>query len=200
MNILKGAVLRVLLILLVAAVLPGLGIAGGEVKVKPSKEKSKAIVSLDDFDAQKVTLSIENEDQNLIFYSKYIGNPSEYKKLFDFSQLDDGKYVILVNSSNEVIEKPIVIKNSEIVLEEESKVLYRPVFRVKDKALLVFHNNKSLDSYKINFYDGDGKFFSDETKDSSISRKYNFSHLPSGSYTVVVSNSEDFYSHRFEIK
>lgn len=198
MNRVKNVVLRVLLISMMTVAIPSAVFAGGEVKVKPA-EKSKAVISLNELDAQSVTLSIESDDESVIYYSKFIGNTDDYSKMFDFSKLEDGNYVIIVDAAGDLIRKPLSIRNSEVILKK-AKSVTQPVFRMKDNTLLVFHNNQERDEYLISFYGNEGKFFTDEIEDMNIAKRYDLSQLPTGSYSVSVQDSDDFYTYRFQIK
>lgn len=200
MNTFKRAVLRVLLISMTTAVLPVMVKASGEVDIKTSEDKSKAVLSFLDLNDKSVTLSIENDDQSVIYYSEFIDNSSEFSQKFDFSKLEDGDYMILANGAGSTIKKQLTIRDSKIVVEEPAKDLAEPLFRVAGKSLLVIHSATGQEEYEINFYGAAGKFFSDTIEDESVSRKYDLSNLPKGSYSVSLVSSEDFHTYRFDLE
>ena len=185
---LKNAVLRALLALTIAG-MPVMASAGGGVSVKATTEEKTAIVSLADIEGKQVSLSVEDEYERVIYYSAYVKNTADFTRLFDFSLLEDGNYVIVVKWENEIRKQPISIKDQKVVVKELIK-MEEPLFRVTGDDLLIFFNNKTEQKFVISIAGEDGVFFTDNSQEKDFARKYNLSQLPEGTYNISVSNND----------
>jgi hypothetical protein len=196
----NNAVLRVLLISVLASGVVEFANAGGGVKIRPVDNRSKAIVTFSNFDSKEVFFSIENDAQSVVFYSEFVRNTSDFTKVFDFSLLKDGNYVLVVKVNNDVILEPILIENSSISVKQSKKVS-EPVFKQKDKSLLVFYKSPEEGMANVKFLDKNDDVIFDETiANESLTRKYDISKLPVGSYKVALIDNDEYYNYNFEVK
>jgi hypothetical protein len=111
----RKAVLRALLTFAVAG-LPFVVSAGGGVSIKADANEKKAMISLREMDANYVQFSIENDAENIVFYSDFVDNTADFAKVFDFSVLADGDYVIVVKWNNEIIKQSIEISGNSVLV------------------------------------------------------------------------------------
>lgn len=173
--------------------------AGGEVGILTGKDKSKAEISISNFDATVIYLSIEDEDGSTEFYSIRVDNSEDFSKIFNFSRLDDGNYSLIVKAGNEVIKKPFSIQNSEISLKEY-ETIKEPFFKMKESSILVYFNKPSNDGAFVNFSDKNGSFFDDEVSAGTNTRKYSVSGLKKGDYKMTVSIDDHSTTYEFNIE
>ncbi len=198
MNRVKNVVLRALIIFAITG-MPVMALAGGGVKVKTStSEQNKAVISLVEIEARQVNLSIENDDETVIFYSAHIKNTADFSRVFNFSQLADGNYVIVVKWNNEIVKKPISIKDSKVIVKE-TELIKEPIFRFSDKNLLVFFNNPSESKTEVKIMGETGVFFEDSGTEANFARKYDLSNLPAGEYEVILSAKRKSFGHSVSI-
>ncbi|QQS52371.1 MAG: hypothetical protein IPM71_06450 [Bacteroidota bacterium] len=198
MNRVKNVVLRALLIFAITG-MPVVAMAGGGVKVKTStSEQNKAVISLVEIEAKQVNLSIENDEETVIFYSTHVKNTSDFNRVFDFSRLADGNYVIVVKWNNEIVKKPIAIEDSKVIVKE-TELVNEPVFRLSDKTLLVFLNNPSKSKTEVKILTEEGVFFEDSGSEANFARKYDLSNLPTGEYEVLLSNKRKSFNHTISL-
>lgn len=196
----KNVVLRVLLISIISATAMSV-YAGGIFKVKPSENGGKAVVRIANFETKNLTLSIEDEYQNQVFYKESVSGDSDFAKVFDLSLLDDGKYVFIVNTRNEVLTESFEIVNSKLTVKD-SKKLKEPIFRVKEDILFIYFHNNNEAYASINFYDETENFFTDELESSASSnvKQYSLAELPAGNYLVSVKGMNTTFRYSFEIE
>ena len=188
----KNMMLRASLALAITG-MPLLAYAGGGVKVKATTEEKTAIVSLAEIEAKQVSLSVEDENESVIYFSTYVTNTSDFTRVFDFSLLEDGNYVIVVKWDSEIKKQPISIEGNTVTVKESVKV-EKPLFRVKGDDLLIFFNNKTEEEFVVSIAGDEGIFFTDNAQEKDFARKYNLSRLPAGSYDITVSSSDQqFY-------
>lgn len=191
----KNAVLRVLLISMISTSVLSV-YAGGILRVKPTEEGGKAVVRIANFDAKNLTLSIEDENQNVVFYKESMGTDADFAKVFDLSSLKDGKYVFVVNAGKETLTQKVEIVNSKLTVND-SKKLKEPLFKIKDDILLIYFHNDSEGFTKVNFYDNTENFFTDELTGSVGVKKYSLAELPVGEYVVSVTGAGGSFRHTF---
>jgi hypothetical protein len=191
----KNAVLRVLLISMISTSFLSV-YAGGILRVKPTDEGGKAIVRVANFDAKNLTLSIEDENQKVVFYKESMGSDADFAKVFDVSSLKDGRYVFIVNAGKETLTQKVEIVDSKLTVQD-SKKLKEPFFKIKDDILLIYFHNDSEDFTKVNFYDYSENFFTDELTGSVGVKKYSLTELPAGDYVVSVTGAGGSFKHAF---
>jgi hypothetical protein len=196
----KNAVLRVLLVLVISVTTMSV-YAGGIFKVNSAENGDKAVVRIANFEAKNITLSIVDEFQNEVFYQESVDGDSDFAKVFDLSLLNNGNYVVIVNTGDEILTKTIEIINSKLTVKD-SKKLKEPFFRVKEDTLLIFFYNYNNVDTQISFYDETENFFTDEFIGSGTKniKQYSLSGLPSGKYLVTVSGENSFFNYSFDLE
>ncbi|MBN1115562.1 MAG: hypothetical protein JXA77_00030 [Bacteroidales bacterium] len=194
---LKKAVLRVLPLFVVLAV-SGLTVqAGGILRMKPVTNSSKAVVSISNIDSKHLSISIEDINENVVFYQESLKDVTEFAKVFDFSQLRNGSYTMIVKAGNESLSESFNIVNGQLTVQE-SKKLQEPIFNLTEDNLVIFFNNKKAKDVTVEFLEGSKEFFTDYVDAKVTARKYALSNLPDGEFVVKVSTSDGFYA--YELK
>lgn len=175
--------------------------AGGIFKVKPAENGDKAVVRIANFETKNITLSIEDEQQNQIFYQERVSGDSDFAKVFDLSLLSNGNYVVILNTGDEVLKETIEIVNSKLTVKD-FRELKEPFFRVKEDTLMIFLYNYNDVNTQISFYDETENFFTDEFTVSGLKdlKQYSLSGLPSGQYIVTVSGEDSSFKYSFDLK
>ncbi len=84
------------------------------------RDDNKVEVSVETFKDMKFKLSVKNvsarsyiaikKSTGEVLYSEYTGKTEAYSKVFDLSNLLDGEYVFVVDTTNGYAEKPFAIK------------------------------------------------------------------------------------------
>lgn len=193
MEKLNTTVLRTVLFAVVATLALTTVYAGGGIKVKAVKNKSIMVVSIQELNQQSVKLSIEDQDEQTIYYTENIQDVNAIQKAFDVSALSDGDYVVIAQTGTEVLKEEITLLDSKVTVREFVEV-EKPVFKLKGTELTVLFQNEASVSCSIQFTDANDVFFSDKISESLVTKKYNLSKLPIGEYTVSVNNgSQSFY-------
>lgn len=176
--------------------------AGGDVYVRLLDDNSKAAVIYSNPEETMFSLSIENHNETVNYFTDQAKKLNEYKKLFDFSYLEDGVYYFIVKIDGERIVKKFTISDSKVILNEyqESDVADNaPVFRLEGDYLYCYFDNSEMAAIDIKFSSDKNTFFMDEVAsgDLTVNKRYDLSQLPGGYYTATFVKNKDSYNFTF---
>ena len=174
--------------------------AGGNLKLNILPVSSeKAVVAISSTDAANLQISIKNENGENVFY-KEADADNDYRRIFDFSNLDKGDYTLSVSSNGLTTERPFSIDDKNIAVGSE-KNLMKPYFSYKDGVLKMSYLNFPEESVSLNFYsDRDLIYTSKIGNQFNILQGYDLSKLEKGTYTAVLSGKNSSYSYDFDVK
>ncbi len=139
-------------------------------------------------------VSIKAENGDLVYY-KQTENPStDYKQIYDFTDLADGTYVL-----NLEVEGTKVTNNFEVsrngIEVGEAQVRFAPYFDFNNDELKLSYLNFDQETLKLYFYNNNELVYKTEVgKDFNITKGYDLSKLQSGSYQVVLSSLNNKYT------
>ncbi|HKK81463.1 MAG TPA: hypothetical protein VJ909_04400 [Prolixibacteraceae bacterium] len=189
----KITVAVVLVVLLAVEALAG---EKPEVKVIPHST-DRAVVFVNNADDAYTELSIEDLNGSVIYYKEGRISDKLYSKLFDFTNLKDGKYKVV--AKNNFGEKEIffmVSDNTVNVVKEESSV--KPFVKLEGNVLKVSYLNESLSDTYLTLYSENGEVFKKELgKDFSITAGFDIGKLAKGTYSANINNGSRTYSYQF---
>ena len=175
--------------------------AAGNLKVNILPLTSdKAVVAISNTDAANFKISIKNDNGETVYYKETDGNNKDYRKIFDFSDLDRGIYKLSVSVNGLTTEREFKIENSNIAVGKE-KSLLEPYFGYKNGVLKVSYLNFPEENLSLNFYNGTDLVFSKELGNKfNVIEGYDLSKLNKGSYSVVLTSESKNYSYDLDVK
>lgn len=148
----------------------------------------RAVVSVQNDNAALIELSIETQKGDLVYYKKSAKPLSDYQKVFDFENLENGAYVIYLKINDTRLSKEFVVTSKEISVGD-SKLRFDPYFTFEDEVLKFSFLNFENDNYKMSIYENNNLLFQDKLgKDLALTNGYDLSGLPGGNYRVVLSS------------
>lgn len=191
---------------LVALMVAGVSSASakGKITVYPYLDTNYALVSAVNEELVDFSVEIKASNGDLVYSSGKVGSSANFNKLFDFSELSDGKYLaVLKSGSKTFLKDEFVVKGGKLeirkVASEKPAGLAAKVW-TKSDFLFVSYLNKSFDDYELKVKDNDGNvlFESSLPKELTYSGKFDVSALPSGTYYVslVSGKNESSYAIR----
>ena len=174
--------------------------AGGNLKVNIVPLNSeKAVVAISTADAANLQISIENENGENVYY-KEADADNDYRRIFDFSNLDKGDYTLSVSSNGLTTKRPFSIDDKNIAVGKE-KNLMEPYFSYKDGALKISYLNFPEENVNLNLYTNSDLVYSKAIGNKfNVLEGYDVSKLEKGTYTVVLSSWSSLYSYDFDVK
>jgi hypothetical protein len=188
----------VLAVLMVAVVTPSS--AKGKITVCPYLDTNYAMVSALSEEMVDFSVEIKSSNGEFVYSSGKVGSSVQFNKLFDFSELSDGKYVAALKSSGKTFLKDeFTVSNGKLVskvADEETVEMAAKVW-AKNEFIYVSYLNKSFDAYRMKVEDRSGNvlFESVLPKDLTYSGKFDVSSLPSGTYYVSLVSGKNSNSY-----
>lgn len=119
-----------------------------------------------------------------------------FAKIFNVSNLEEGKYRVVVTTPSNEIVQPFSIKGDKLELKtSEREVFFAPTLSWKDDALDVMMFNGRLLNVNVKLYDEFGNtVFEDSIQNVlKVERRYNLNELNRGKYTVQVETPRKAY-------
>ena len=122
-------------------------------------------------------------------------------RLYDFTQLDNGKYTIEINKDYEIEVTSILVNNREVTFVEDSKEkIFKPVFRNEDSRIIISKLGIDTNEMKVNLYYEDNLIYTDNVVGNKVlNRVYRLDESLPGEYTAVVKANDRVFTERFRI-
>jgi hypothetical protein len=141
-----------------------------------------------------VLVVIDDEEGNRI-YNKL--ESLQKSKTFNLKKLETGNYTITVSNNLKSIKNNITITNEGLIIDINANTTFKPTFKIVDNSVDVNYLAAGVDT-EISIVKGEETIHQSIIKDSlSINKRFDTSQLPAGTYSVVVSNKEGTFLHRF---
>ena len=178
--------------------------SGGDIKLVPLPEGSKAAVSFVGTRQSDASIAIENMDRTVRYYSAELKNAEDYKKLFDFSHLADGTYCLIANIDGQTVRKTFIKEGDKVITEEmrrSKEQAFEPMFRKIDNTLVCYYQNPDAEDVNVQFAADNEPFFTDGDDSGKIFfKRYDLSKLPKGTYNVGLWTGSYYYSYQLKIE
>ena len=175
--------------------------AGGNLKVNILPLNSEtAVVAISTVDAANLQISIENDRGEKVYYKETDAENKDYRKVFNFSNLDRGDYKLTVTTNGLTTERTFSIDNENIAVGKE-KSLIEPYFAYKNGVLKVSYLNFPEENVNLNFYANNDLVYSKEIGSKfNVTEGYDLSKLEKGNYSVVLSTDSKSYTYDLDLK
>ena len=161
-------------------------------------EAEKALVNFNIPDATSLEITLSAANGDVVYYKKTKERYCEYKKVFDFSDLKDGKYCVCINYGNQSLNRTLNVDDGQIAVGPAQR-LYEPYFKLKDKKLNVSFLNCICEPVYVNIY-RNGEHVSGHNlgRGLTVQKCLDLSRLRSGEYEIVL--TDKFKDHKFMAK
>lgn len=159
-----------------------------------------AVVAISNTVAANFQISIENEKGEVVYYKETEADSKDYRKVFDFSNLDKGDYKLSVSIDGMSSERTFRIDNTNIAVGKE-KSLLEPYFAYQNGILKLSYLNFPEDNLSVNFYDENTLVYSKSIGDKfNVTEGFDLSKLDKGAYSVVLSNGSKTFSYQLNVE
>lgn len=164
-----------------------------------SSEPLKFILNTTAFKASSIKCSIISNEGSLV-YSDKINTTTESGRKFDMSQLPVGFYTIELEDELKISRYELNVAQSGIQIVEQTTNIYKPVFKELQGQKVGVTMLTLGQTIKIELSDDDEKLHTLIIKDDqSISKIYDMSKLPRGTYRFRVSTQNRNFYHTVNI-
>jgi hypothetical protein len=162
-----------------------------------SLNSDQVLVTVQNKEASDVEVTIYDNDGTLVYY-KISNKPiNSFNKIFDFKNLENGKYAMQVNLNGLTHKRDLKITSEKIYVgnpENESA----PHFANRNEQLIISHLNFENNNYWINIYDESGLVFEKKIGNQSpLHSGFDLSELNPGDYTVILDSGKKNFQYRF---
>ncbi len=157
----------------------------------------RAIVSITNEKPALFEMSIETNKGDLIYYKQTTKASTEYKKTFDFANLQNGSYILKLKVNDTKVLREFEVSNKKILVGD-SKMTYDPYFSFKDNILKFSYLNFDQENFYVSIYNEGELYFKKIGKDFAIQEGFNLSKLEKGNYKVVLSSLSSEYVYSLE--
>jgi hypothetical protein len=161
-----------------------------------SNTTAAVVVNLGNVGESTISVKIVNDAQEAVM-TETVKNTPDFIKRYNVAALPNGQYALVILRVNSRITQPFSVQNGEMNLSElDKKVRYFPAFAFKNDQLDVNIFLGYYGTITVNLIDDDGnKVFSDRNKKTEkLHKRYGFSGVSRGTYTVeVIAGDEAFY-------
>lgn len=155
----------------------------------------RAIVAITNENAAYFELSIESENGEMVYYKQSNKPLTDYKKIFDFADLEEGSYVMDLKVNDTKLTRDFEVSYRNINVGT-SKMSFDPYFGFKDNVLKFSYLNFDEENLTMSIYNNEGIVYKSKLgNDFTILSGYNLSNLKEGEYKVVLSSLNNEYSY-----
>ena len=115
----------------------------------------RAIVSITNESAAYFELSVETQNGEMVYYKRSNKPLTDYQKIFDFTDLKEGDYVMNLKVKDTKLSKNFEVERQGIFVGD-SKLTFDPYFNYKDGVLKFSYLNFDRNKLKLYFYNNKG--------------------------------------------
>ncbi len=151
------------------------------------------VLNLKDWNKSDLEVSIISED-GLTIFSETLKEFKPSRK-YNLKYLTAGNYSIKLSDDYKIITYTINVNNSDVVINEDEKVVFRPFIKYSKDAIDI--NVLALgNEVNISLIDANGNEIFNEKRENekTIAKRLNISELRSGEYSVSVKVNDFWYS------
>lgn len=202
-KLIKRLGLGVMLVFISAAAFAGEGDKPtGKVSIHPYLDTEFSIVSVSNLADKNAVFSIKDEN-GLIVYKEWVNKAGIEQKILDFSKIDDGVYTAALKAKGQKeVSKTFVIQNHQLSSKKDvalSNNQLKSFFHLNNNTLIVSHISFGSKSFDVSISDaiGENLYAKSFSGNSTFSRKFDVSSLPSGDYTVSINSGNKECSYAF---
>lgn len=136
-----------------------------------------------------------------VLYSGKINNNGNLTTIYDFSQLDNGKYKVEVTKDFEIeIITVDVVDHTVTVLSSGKKTIHKPVVRNENAMVLISKLALNTDKMTVELYFEDELIHKETVEGGNIlNRAYKLDKTLPGDYKAVIKSDDRVFVEKFRI-
>lgn len=185
---------------LVAILVTSVAMATGNLKLSITPMQSDmAMVEVTNVESSNYELEVLNESGDMLFYKKTKDLANDYKRIYDFSNLEDGTYTLAVKIDSETNKSQFKIDRGNIEVMKESKVAM-PYFTFADNKFKMTYLNYDKNEVLLYVYGDYGLVTSkDLSSDFAIHKGLDLSKLQKGNYRIVLEAGQEMFEYDIDL-
>ncbi len=162
--------------------------------------EQQAIVNISSLTNDMFSLSLTDDKGNIVYYRENEGSGEDYRKIFNFSDIENGTYRLKVVCNDLTSERLIRKMNSGFVIGEERTTIV-PYFGFGSNILKCSYLNFNKETVTFHLYKNDNLLFDKSMGNGfSIQEALDLSKLNKGNYEAVLNAGEKQFIYNIEIR
>lgn len=160
----------------------------------------KAVVAISTLSNSNFNITIANDKGQIVYYQEN-SNPGEnYRKVYNFSDLENGTYKLTVVSDDVTSERQFKKSNRMINVGEE-KTTIEPFFGYEDGILRCTYLNFNKEDMTLHFFKNNELIYTKNIgRGFNILEAMNLSKLDKGNYEAVLYAGEKQFTYPIQIQ
>lgn len=158
----------------------------------------RAVVSIINQKPAYFELSVKAANGETVYYKLSNKEISNFQKVFDFKNLENGNYTMNLKINDTLISKELEVASNRIKVGE-SKVSFDPYFVFEGNQLKFSFLNFEEENFKVYVLKNKKTVFESKVgNDFALSSGYDFSNLEDGNYQVILSSISNEFVYSIE--
>ena len=136
-----------------------------------------------------------------VIYSGEINYNGNLTSLFDFTQLENGKYTVEVTKDFQIEINTIQVKDHSVsLITANKKTIHKPIVRNEDAKIIISKLSLDTDDMKVELY-FEGELINSEivTGSKVLNRVYQLDKTLKGNYTAIIKSNDRVFIENFRI-
>lgn len=193
--------IKLFLMIIAIAISSNMAIASGTgtrsllVDIKPV-DQDLAVVEIDNATDYRYKVNIYDSDGNVVLRDASDGVEPDYKKVYNFKELENGTYKMVVSTDKVETENNLHIENGRLVLGAEN-VSVDPFFHQNGDILRMAYLNNTGQNATLKIYDSLGETIFEQSLGThfNINEAYDLSKLFIGNYRAQLNVGDKYYNY-----
>jgi len=175
--------------------------AAGNLKVNILPvDSEKALVAISTLSDSNFNITITDNNDHIVYYRENTDPGENYRKVYNFSDLEDGTYKLTVVSNDLTAERPFE-KSHGLIKVGEEKTTLEPFFGYEDGILRCSYLNFTKEDMTLYFFKNNEPIYSKEIgRDFNVQQALNLSKLGKGTYEAVLTAGGKQFTYPIEIQ
>lgn len=192
---------RTITMMVALTVIANIALATGNLRVNILPlTAERAVVAISNDAKTKFQISIEDVYGSVVYFKETEGNVADYRKVYDFSKLENGNYKLIVSLDGIKGQREFAINKGSISVGKE-KMLAAPFFSYNENILRIAFLNHAGEKTSLHIYSDGELVYSKALENSfSVNEGLNLSKLASGEYQVVLASGNEVYDYAVAVK
>ena len=133
-----------------------------------------------------------------MYYKQSLKNNGNYRKVYDFSNLENGKYELSFKVDNYLVKRDIQIDRGALKIGV-SELRYDPFFSQEGDVLKLSYLNFDQNNLRLTLIQGNDEVYSTTLgREFNTVRGFDLSKLQRGSYQVILADGSQHFHYSIE--
>ncbi len=160
---------------------------------------NKAVLAISTLSDSKYEIAVTDEQNRIVFFQEISEPNPNYRKVYDFSELEEGKYTMSVKSDDLSCEREFEKKRSTIVIGKE-KTCLKPFFGYEDGLFRCSYMNFENENLTLYLFEKNQLIYTKNIgRDFNVREALNLSKLGTGEYQAVLTAGNKDYNYGIRI-